>query len=233
MRTIQSTSVAFRSSFTFMIVVFLLSCSENEPPTITVKGNLTNLPAGSVVLVALRSNKWKTIDSISTKDGSFEFNVSATKFPDPILVELNHYDQDSIKRPIVFRTGVKGKAGYGGIEATSEFYLEDGVELSGPVEIEDTGWYKRIYTNHPNLMGRQSRVMYEDTASFGISANFSKLMGLIKQHPYSYYYLQTLQRRGTRISDAQFNALFNEFDQDVRESETGKQMKEYFDTRSQ
>lgn len=233
MRNFQSISTSFRLASICMVVVTLLSCSENEPPTITVKGNLKNLPAGSVVLVALRSNKWKTIDSISTKDGSFEFNLSATEFPDPILVELNHYDADSIKRPIVFKTGVKGKAGYGGIEATSEFYLENGVEISGPVEIEDTGWYKRIYTNHPNLMGPQSRVMYEDTASFGVSANFSKLMGLIKQHPYSYYYLQTLQRRGKRISNAQFNALFNGFDQDVRESETGREMKKYFDTRSQ
>ncbi len=232
MRNLQSTSTVFRLTFICLIAAALLSCSENEPSTITVKGNLKNLPAGSVVLVALRSNKWKTIDSISTKDGLFEFNLSAAEFPDPILVELNHYDNDRIKRPIVFKTGVKGKAGYGGIEATSEFYLEDGVEISGPVEIEDTGWYKRIYTNKPNLMGRQSRVMYEDTASFGISANLGKLAGLIKQHPYSFYYLETIRRRGTRLSDAQFTTLFNEFNQDVRESETGREMKDYFETRS-
>ena len=193
---------------------------------------MKNLPAGSVVLSALRSNKWKTIDSISTKDGRFEFNVSAMEFPEPILVEVNHYNNDSIKRPIVFTTGVKGKVSYGGVEATSEFYLEDGAEINGPVEIEDTGWYKRIYISRPNLVGRQSRVMYEDTMGFGVSANLGKLVGLVKQHPYSYYYLETLKRRGTRISDNQFFTLFNEFDQDVRESETGRSLKNYFDNRS-
>lgn len=224
--------MVFRLISYCLAVTILLSCRKDETETLTVKGNLKNLPSGSVVLSALRSNKWKTIDSISTKDGRFEFDLSTIEFPEPILVEVNHYDNDSIKRPIVFKTGVTGRAGHGGVEATSEFYLEDGAELNGSVEIEDTGWYKRIYTSQPNLVGRQSRVMYEDTAGFRVSANLGKLVGLVKRHPYSYYYLETLQRRGKRISDAQFYALFNEFDQDVRESETGKRLKDYIDTRT-
>lgn len=73
--------------------------------------------------------------------------------------------------------------------------------------------------------------MYDDTAGFGVVTNPNILKKLVKQHPYSYYYLDIMKRRAGRSSNAQFYALFNLFDRDVRESATGRTLKNYVDTR--
>lgn len=233
MENLPPAALTFRLILSILLAALFLSCGKNEPERIVVKGDLKNLPPGNVVLRALRSDGWQTIDSVESRDGKFEFNLSAVQYPEPILVAVSHYDTANIKRPIIFSTGVKGKAGFGGIEATSEFYLENGVEMSGSVKVQDTGWYKTIYASQPIQACRQSRVWYEDTVGFRVIPNINKVVGLIKQHPYSYYYFESLERRATKLSNAQFYKLFNTFDRDVRESETGKRMKDYIDTRSQ
>uniref|UniRef100_UPI003594417B DUF4369 domain-containing protein n=1 Tax=Persicitalea sp. TaxID=3100273 RepID=UPI003594417B len=132
MENIQSTGLSFRLIFSCLAAAILLSCSQSEPATITIKGNLKYLPSGSVVLQMLDSDGWKTIDSVVAKGGIFEFNLPVAQYPEPVLVGISHYDTAGIKRPIISSTGTKGRAGYGGIEATSEFLLEDGIELAGP-----------------------------------------------------------------------------------------------------
>lgn len=232
MVNLQPAALTFRLILSFLLAALFLSCGKHGPERIVVKGDLKNLPSGKVVLRALRSDGWQTIDSVDTRDGIFEFNLSAVQYSEPILVAVNHHDTANMRRPIVFKTGVKGKAGVGGIESTGEFYLENGVEMSGSVKVQDTGWYKIIYASQPIQACRQSRVMYEDTAGFRVTPNINKLVGLIKQHPYSYYYFESLERRAAKLSNAQFYKLFNTFDREVRESETGMRMKDDTDTRS-
>ncbi len=217
----------------FLLLTTLLSCTKIERDTITIKGDLTNLPPGQLVLMALESGSWVSVDSVSTRDGVFEFNLPAAQYPEPVLMTINHYDSDSVKRPIVFATGVKEKAGFGGREASNDFYLEDGVEIVGPVKVRDRGWYKGIFTAQPIRAGRQSRVMYHDTVGFRAVTSVNELVGLVKQHPYSYYYLQNIKARAPHLSPPQFYKLFNAFDQEVRESKTGREIKNYVDTRSQ
>jgi len=229
---LQPAALAFRLIFSFLLAALFLSCGKNESERIVVKGNLKNLPLGYVVLRALRSDGWHTIDSVSTRDGIFEFNLSAAQYPEPILVGVNHYDSANTRRHIIFSTGVKGKAGVGGIEGASEFYLENGVEMSGSVKVQDIGWYKTIYSSQPIQACRQSRVWYEDTTGFAVTPSINKLLGLIKKHPYSYYYFENLESRAAKLSNDQFYKLFNSFDRDIRESETGTRMKDYIDTRS-
>ncbi len=216
----------------FLLAALLHSCGGNKSDSVTVKGDLNNLPSGYVVLRSFNPDGWHTIDSVENKNGKFEFNLSAAQYPEPILVGISHYDTVGIKRPIIFSTGVTAIAGVGGIEATSDFYLENGVEMNGSVKVQDTGWYKTIQANQPIQACPQSRVMYEDTAGFKMITNVNKAVDLIKQHPYSHYYLESLERRAPKLSNAQFYTLFSAFDREVRESETGVKMKQYVDARS-
>lgn len=216
-------------------VAFFCGCSKKEShnPYITIRGTLENLPKGSVIIEKLDKLGWKTLDSLKSDTGHFEFKFSSTTYPEPIQVAISHYDTNQVKRGIFFSTGTKGKAGYGGIESSNMFWLEDGIELNGAVTLYDSNPGYPFHSDQVIRVGKQTRVMYDDTAGFGAIGNMSKLKELVKQHPYSFYYLDVMKRRAVRGSNAQFYALFNWLDRDVRESATGRTLKTYVDTRHQ
>lgn len=113
------------------------------------------------------------------------------------------------------------------------FWLEDGIELNGTVRLYESARGYPFHSDQVIRVGKQTRVMYDDTAGFGVISNLNTLKKLVQQHPYSYYYLETMKRRAVRSSNAQFYALFNLFDRDVRESASGRTLKKYVDTRHQ
>ena len=198
-----------------------------------IRGNLKNLPAGSVVLETRFSLERETLDSVEVIDGKFEFTLPVARYPESVEVTISHYDTNHVKRGIFFPTGTKGKAGFGGIESTNSFMLEEGVELNGPVKCYDKGTWSDFHSQQIIKVGRQTRVMYDDTAGFQVINNLNVLKNLVRQHPYSYYYLDVLSRRAPRATNAQFYALFNLLNSDVRESPSGRKLKHYFDTRDQ
>jgi len=213
---------------------FFFQCSDNKvPDAYIIRGNLKNLPAGSVVLETPYSAERQTLDSVRVVDGKFEFRVPVARYPESIQVTISHYDTNHIKRGIFFLTGTKGKAGFGGIESSNSFMLEEGVELIGSVKCYDKGAWSDFHSQQIIKVGRQARVMYDDTAGFQVINNLNTLKSLVKQHPYSYYYLNVLKTRAPRATNAQFYALFNLLNPDVRESATGRKLKHYFATRGQ
>lgn len=214
---------------------FFFGCSKKEDQNayITIRGNLENLPEGSVVIQRQDPLGWKTLDSLKSNKGHFAFKFSSAEYPEPIQVAINHYDTNHVKRGIFFSTGTKGKAGYGGIESCNTFWLEDGIEINGTATLYESGGWSSFHSDQVIQVGRQTRVMYDDTAGFGVISKLNTLKELVKRHPYSYYYLDIMKRRAIRSSNAQFYALFNLFDRDVRESATGRTLKNYVDTRHQ
>lgn len=216
-----------------LALFFGRSKKDNTNEYITIRGTLKNLPKGSVVIEKLDPLGWQTLDSLNSNNGHFEFKFPSVKYPEPIQVAISHYDTNHVKRGIFFTTGTKGKAGYGGIESSNMFWLEDGVELNGTVKLYESARSYPFHSDQVIRVGKQTRVMYDDTAGFGVISNLNTLKKLVQQHPYSYYYLETMKRRAVRSSNAQFYALFNLFDRDVRESVSGRTLKKYVDTRHQ
>ncbi|MPR31965.1 thioredoxin-like domain-containing protein [Salmonirosea aquatica] len=211
---------------------FFIQCSSKKVyHEYIIRGNLEHLPAGSIVLETPFSEERETLDSIVVVDGKFEFRIPVARYPESIRVAISHYDTNQVKRSIFFLTGTKGKAGYGGIESSSEFMLEDGIELKGTLKLHIAGEWSSFHSQQIIQVGRQTRVMYDDTAGFQVINNLNTLKNLVRQHPYSYYYLDVLKRRAPRAANAQFYALFNLLNSDVRESSSGRQLKHYFDTR--
>ena len=54
---------------------------------------------------------------------------------------------------------------------------------------------------------------------------------LVRQHPYSYYYLYAIERRVAEFSNETFMSIFTCFDKDVQESATGQNMLSYVNQR--
>jgi hypothetical protein len=224
----------FRYTAVFLLSsVFFFQCSGKKGSSeYIIRGRLENLPAGSMVLETSSSER-ETLDSARVADGKFEFRIPVARYPESIQVTISHYDTNHVKRGVLFPTGTKGKAGFGGIESSNSFMLEEGVALNGSVKCYDKGPWSDFHSQQIIKVGRQTRVMYDDTAGFQVINNLNTLKNLVKQNPYSYYYLDILKRRAPRATNAQFYALFNLLNPDVRESPTGRQLKHYFDTRNQ
>ena len=114
-----------------LITVALSGCGQ-DPKTITIRGNLTNLPDGKLVLLDNSPHDHTTkIDSVNIIGGKFEFTISRAAYPYPIPVQLAHYDKQGIKRVFNFLNNRKD-------HTLSEFILEDGVEINGTLKERET-----------------------------------------------------------------------------------------------
>ncbi len=215
----------------YLASILLLAACDQSPTYLSLKGNLPGLPDGKVLLKG--SFPGKAIDSTLIRDGIFEFKLPAKDFPEPIMVSLYYLSPEGKQKGIVVTTGYKGKAGFGGIEATNAFMLEDGIEIEGPfLETRNSG-IPSLHTRLPVKTGRQNQVWFSDTVGFEKLKSIPALQKLIRQHPYSYHYFYSLERRMHSANKPGFYALYNLFDPELRDSPTGKAMREYIETRDQ
>lgn len=215
-----------------------LSCSKQEKE-VTIKGHLENLPDGKMALYtrSRQTGKIIPIDTVQTRRGSFLFLIDRTVYPEPINVYLSHaQDGVDMKRIFQYSTNQRHK---GRSVSTEGFMLEDGIEINGMLK-EDSIRKDLIgvTTDRPILTGKQTLVAYNDTLGFNPLGRPSRLTNvrqienLIRQHPYSYYYLYGMERRVAEFSDAQFMAIFRCFNPDVQASQTGQKLLAYVNGRA-
>ncbi|WP_247233380.1 TlpA disulfide reductase family protein [Telluribacter sp. SYSU D00476] len=210
------------------LLVVVLACSKHRSEVV-IRGDIKDLPAGELLLRDLGT--WRTIDSVQVVDGTFTFSIPADSVPQPRLVMLSHRDSLGIITLLTFKTGKihKGKP-----TTVDVFMLEDGLQISGS--------YAGSYKIHDNVhgmkqyltvtSGRQTMVMYNDTANFPMVKKISQLKELVSRHPYSYYYLYELERRVGRLDNDQFFTVFNRFEEEVKESPTGRELRQYVESRN-
>ncbi|TAG51184.1 MAG: AhpC/TSA family protein [Cytophagales bacterium] len=219
-----------KSHYFLLLLILFMKCSEKRNSEIVVKGNIKNLPDGKLILIKV-SNPFIDIDSAVTKNGKFIFKIPDSKFKEPIIVTLIHFDKEGFQTMIAYPTKKKLQ---GRIHNMNIFMLENGIEINGSlVGKVDLGLKVRggridnqIYT------GRQTQVMYNDTLPFAKQSKISKIKELINVHPYSYYYLYELEKRVGDFSNAQLLDILSCFDSDVQKSKTGQELKEYVKKRN-
>ncbi|AYQ34027.1 TlpA disulfide reductase family protein [Runella sp. SP2] len=209
-----------------LLLSLIISCAEPKSSnTVRITGNLKNLPDGTVNAI---TDVDKVVASSKSKSGHFEFLLPVRENDSPMLIEFQHIDSAGYKRLFTYKT--KQKFNNGEVHL-SNFYLEEGVELEG--EIDET---KPTLINLPNKIkfilapinvGKQTKVMFEDSVGFSSIKKISELMRLIKIHPYSYYYLNHLKKRVSSFSNDQMIGLLNQFDEEVKKSDTWRGLKEY------
>lgn len=123
--------------------------------------------------------------------------------------------------------------------------LEDGIQIEGlltKVTYINAGFKlpPNIIDNRierPIVVGRQTQVMYNDTVGFNplLGANHSlrvkQIKNLVRQKPYSYYYLYAIEQKVANFSNEQFMTIFRCFDAEVQNSPTGQKLLTYVNQR--
>lgn len=211
-----------------IIPLFFISCTGNNEnqykQIMTIKGNLENLPNGTLNIVNLRRD---ILATTKTKNGKFEFNFKSNNFPEPIKTGLEHYDSLGIKRLFSFETNnfLNNKT-----STTNMFLLEDGIVMNGKLIdiIQFSPKVKDVYSDKMIIMGKQTEAYFKEQH---IQSSLLYWEKTIEKYPYSYYLLYELQNRTNLFSGEQLTTLFALFDEDVQNSKTGKELKTYIKNR--
>jgi thiol-disulfide isomerase/thioredoxin len=203
--------------------------SSSENPFIIIKGNIENLPDGNITLTEF--GKEDFLAKTQTKDGKFEFQIDANKYPEPQSrgVELVHFDEKNVKRRISYLTtkNPNDEKRY-----TNYFMIENGIEFNGILEayqlaslqLPDSVKLMRLTSN---LINAQQTDIF---VSFHLALNkgYKIFDDIVKKHPYSFHLLYQLDYRKHRYTDEENAKIFNHFDKNVQESSTGLRLKNYF-----
>ncbi|GAB2787501.1 TlpA disulfide reductase family protein [Rhabdobacter roseus] len=205
-----------------LLLGLLLAC-EKPKTDIVIQGAIENLPDGQIKLVKAY-DLWTELDSTLLQNGTFRFTLPASRFPEPLLVTLR-YEGSDMKGLFMFDTNRRFR-GYP--MNMSLIMLEDGLDIKGTYTENE---YKYVSCSVSDKRGKQTQVMYNDTLDFARIAKVGKIKELIRLHPYSYYYLYELQERVAQFSDEQFLSTLACFDEDVQQSTTARELREYIETR--
>ncbi|WP_266365624.1 thioredoxin-like domain-containing protein [Tellurirhabdus rosea] len=217
-------------------VLFLcLTCRSPRP--MEVSGQLENIPDGEMVFFTRENltGKMVKLDSCALTNGKFRMLFSREKYPEAVRIFVNHKEQNTdTLRVLSFDTHILHGGHPLGVD---HFYLEDGIQLNGKIsEMSFRGFrpyshVKLVKLDRPLVEGRQTAVAYSDSVGFGRLRSVARLRDEIRKHPYSFYYLYELERRMGGFSDESFRSLLDSFEEDVRESPTGRKLRDYIASR--
>jgi thiol-disulfide isomerase/thioredoxin len=107
--------------------------------------------------------------------------------------------------------------------------LEDGIKMNGKLIefISNSDKLKIVYSDKEIDAGKQNAVYFSAFFLNGIS--YSKMIKSITAYPYSYYMLYELENNRSTFNRDQILTLFNLFDKNLKQSETGQKLKSYID----
>jgi thiol-disulfide isomerase/thioredoxin len=223
----------YQTRLLLLLCVFAGSC-EPQKTHITVKGDVKNLPDGTMFINEIYPDFNENLDSTNVKNGVFTFKIASDKYPEPPIVRFRHIDNNGVKRFIHFlsRKKHRGQKLY-----EESFFLEDGIEMNGTLidtKITGLGEDIRFTSLDRDLkMGPQTMAAFNDTLNFKTIRDINQLKKITKQHPFSYYYLYNLKKMTSRLSNKQFNTIFGEFNTELKQSKTGKGLENYIIKRNQ
>lgn len=207
--------------------LFINSCTDikenSQKQIMTIKGNLENLPNGTLNLVNLGRD---ILATTKTENGKFEFNLKSREFPQPIEIGLEHYDSLNVKRLFSFETNNFSKDKV----TISMFMMEDGVTMNGTLSdlVQFSPKIKAVCSNKMMIMGKQTEAYFKE---HNTQNNYPYWENVIEKYPFSYHLLYKLQNKTKLFNDEQLTTLFDLFDDDVQNSETGKELKSYIENR--
>ncbi len=202
----------------------MLSCREKSKSTISIKGEIENLPDGKMVLLDIRNNR-HVLDSVQTSSGKFNFELKIKDYPEPLLVELNHIDSQNIKRFISYKSNIDKLY-------MSSFYLEDGIEIFGKLNegINYSPTIKLMSLDRKIKVGRQTEALFSIDQRYKFT--YSRLKKEINNFPDSHLLLSELNNNRHNFTKSQIEHLLSLFDEDVLKSKQVTQLTEYLQKRN-
>ena len=219
-----------KNFITIACLFFVFSCDNRKQKvvssSITIKGDLQNLPDGKLNLV---DNEFKILFTTVSKNGKFSFSLNSKDFPEPVRVGLHHFDKDSVKRNFIYNN-FDSKSDSKNMVIKSQFMLEDGIVFSGNVKefMRFAPKIMEVYPDKNPTFGIQTKVLFKH---FYAPNNISVFKELIKDYPFSYHLLYELNRKRNFIKDDQVNELLDDFDDEIKANITWKNLKKHIDNR--
>lgn len=221
----------YQASFMLSVIITALvaGCAGSENHGIRITGDLGGLPDGEIFLV---NEKNKKLDSTSSLNGKFSFNIKPGTYEEPGLFSFEHVDSAQNRRLFQFQT--QKKLNGGGLMLQC-FMLAPGdvVKVKGKLKefeaknIRLPGNIKLVYPDETITGLLQNDVMYREDFFTGegmTDAVFRQLHEKVKRYPYSHYFLHELDKNLTQFSNAQAGALVASFDSIRQQSPTGKRI---------
>ena len=217
-----------KKTFIILCLYMFTSCEQKE---ILIKGNITNLPDGTMYLC--KENNLNKIDSVETKKGKFTFKHKLEN--EPIYLALHHIDKNKKFRMIAFPTDAK----YNNFDYNSSLFLSDSIiSINGlltdntPVGMNTGG---TIFVTTPKIIaGYQTNAMFHcdgDLFNDNNKSTYNKVLSKIKEFPNSFHLLYQMNDNRNSFSAIQTQSLINSFKGEIVESKTFKTLKDYNEKR--
>lgn len=217
-------------NYIFIAFILMLSCCREKNKQTTIRGNIPNLPDGTIYL--FKDNSIRKIDSTISKNGKFNLTHKWDS-DEPVYIGIDHKDKEGVYRFFSFTTNAKyrGVAGWG----TSVFLSDSSIVINGNltydkfigVKFPDN---KKPVTGPPLKAGKQTEAFYSIDGDFfegKISEKINLLMGKIKKYPYSYHLLYKITENKNSFSPQQIDEFLKLFKGEITKSDTYKQLSVY------
>lgn len=225
----------FKKLRNILFIIFLLvltSCTNNEK-TIIIKGNISNLPDGTIYLSQKSYND--KVDSVITKNGKFNFSYTL-KSNEPIYMGLHHID----KKGVFMLTGFPTSAKYNNKKYNSALFMSDStIIIKGklteycPIGIQKNT--KTKFVDFPRIKaGYQTNALFNVDGDLFDNINkntYNKVLLKIKEFPNSYHLLFSINDNRNSFTPTQVNNFLKSFKGEITQSETFNKLKKYNEKR--
>lgn len=218
--------------FFFTILLFTIGCEKTERQT-TIKGNIPNLPDGTVYLFKdYADNK---VDSTKSKNGIFTITHTWDN-DEPNYIGINHMDDKGVYRLFSFTTNAKykGVAGWG----TNVFMSDSNIAINGNLKYDV--FMGKLPSNikpvsaPPIVAGQQNEAFYNTDGDLfeNITAKTNQIVKeKVAKYPYSYHLLYKINEHKNSFSAKQIQEFLQSFKGEITQSETYKKLYTYNEKR--
>ncbi len=215
--------------FFLLSIVFSIYSCEIHKNTITIIGNIENLPEGKLYLC----KQGKEIDSTHTVNGKFVFELDEENNSEPDYIQFVHItNEDSTRRVFIFNSKAKYKSKPLSVD---RIMLEENLtELVGGIEDSDYGPKQKSsqFIGRKEL-GIQSKIFLEDTIMFPTPYTKEHLTRMLNNYPYSYHILFEFKKLVPSMSNKEAFSFLERFDDNLRNGYTGRQIEAYIKSRKE
>jgi thiol-disulfide isomerase/thioredoxin len=219
--------------FIYVISCIVLSAcnTKKQDNSITIKGLVKNIPSKKVYLTD--AYKWEVVlDSADYKDDTFLFHIKPDNF-EPYIASIFFINTDGKMKQLVYQNTIlstnSNKPGNTG------FVLDKGVTtISGTANNIET-----INTDKLKITGSKQNEPFFKTqfSDFGwVSTNdkserekiINGYKSLIKQYPYSYYFISMLYNYRTQYTKDELIDMLSLFDYEAKRFSYSQKLSSYF-----
>lgn len=219
----------YKSFFLFVLSFFIFSCSDNKVHQTIIKGNISNLPDGTMYLY--EDNGTNRIDSIKTKNGKFNFIYKWKKNSEPVYLGLDHIDNEGTLRFFGFPTQAKYK---GAPLNQSRFLSDSAIIINGEIFDNTPKEFSKktrlIDLRSPIIAGKQTEALYhidEDLFYKIDTKTIAFIKEKLKKYPFSYHLLYKINENKNSFSPQQIEEYLKLFKGDIIQSDTYKKLSAY------